>query len=51
MRKFSRGIWTCAALYIVLGLIGIFFLTGDPSIATSSEGYRIAATASPTPPR
>jgi hypothetical protein len=51
MRKFSRGIWTCAALYIVLGLIGIFILTGEPSIATSGEGYGIAAIASPTPPR
>ncbi len=49
MRSFSRGIWTCAALYVVLGLLGIFFLTGELGIATSSEGYRIAATASPTP--
>jgi hypothetical protein len=51
VRKFSRGIWTWAALYIVFGLIGIFFLTGEPSIATSSEGYGIAASALPTPPR
>jgi hypothetical protein len=51
MRKFSRGIWTCAALYVAIGLIGIFFLTGGPSIATSSEGYGIAATASPPPLR
>ena len=50
MRYFSRGIWTCAALYVALGLIGIFFLTSEPSIATSSEGYGIA-TASPTPLR
>jgi hypothetical protein len=51
MRNFSRGIWTCAALYVALGLIGIFFLTSEPGIATSSEGYGIAATASPTPLR
>jgi hypothetical protein len=51
MRDFSRGIWTCAALYVALGLIGIFFLTGEPGIATSSEGYGIAVTASPTPLR
>jgi hypothetical protein len=51
MRNFSPGIWTCAALYVALGLIGILLLTGEPSIATSSEGYGIAATASPTPLR
>jgi hypothetical protein len=51
MRNFSRGIWTCAALYVVLGLIGIFFLTSEPGIATSSEGYGIAAAASPPPLR
>ena len=51
MRKFSRGIWTCAALYVALGLIGIFFLTSEPGIATSSEGYGIPATASPAPLR
>jgi hypothetical protein len=39
MRNFSRGIWTGAAL----------LLTSEPGIATSSEGYGIAATASPTP--
>ena len=44
----SRGMWTCAALYVALGLIGILPLTGEPGIATSSEGYGIAATASPT---
>jgi hypothetical protein len=45
------GMWTCAALYVAIGLIGIFFLTGEPSIATSSEGYGIAAIASPAPLR
>lgn len=49
MRNFSRGIWTCAALYVALGLIGILLLAGEPGIATSSEGYGIATTASPTP--
>jgi hypothetical protein len=51
MRNFSRGIWTCAAIYVALGLIGILLLTSEPGIATSSEGYGIAATASPTPLR
>ena len=51
MRNFSRGIWTCAALYVALGLIGILLLTGEPRIATSGEGYGIAATASLTPLR
>jgi hypothetical protein len=51
MPKFSRGILTGAALYVALGLIGIIFLTSESGIATSSEGYGIAATASPTPLR
>jgi hypothetical protein len=51
MRNFSRGVWTCAALYVALGLIGIFFLTSESGIATSSEGYGIAAAASPAPLR
>jgi hypothetical protein len=45
MRIFSRGIWTCAALYVAIGLIGIFLLAGEPGIATSSDGYGIAAIA------
>jgi hypothetical protein len=51
MRNFSRGIWTCAALYAALGLIGILLLTSEPGIATSSEGYGIAAAVSPAPLR
>jgi hypothetical protein len=51
MRNFSRGIWTCAALYVAVGLIGIFFLASEPSVATSSEGYGIAAIAAPASPR
>jgi hypothetical protein len=27
------GIWTCAALYAAVGVIGIFFLTSQPNIA------------------
>ncbi len=49
MRNFSRGVWTCAALYVAIGLIGIFFLAGEASVATSSEGYGIGAVASPAP--
>jgi hypothetical protein len=47
MGNFSRGIWTCAALYVAIGLIGIFFLAGQAGIATSSDGYGIAAIAAP----
>jgi len=47
MQNLSRGIWTCAALYVAIGLIGIFFLTGQPRVATSSEGYGVAALAAP----
>jgi hypothetical protein len=46
-RNFSPGIWTCAAIYAVIGLIGIFFLTSGPGGTTSSEGYGIAAIAAP----
>jgi hypothetical protein len=51
MRNFSRGIWTWAALYVAFGLIGIFLLTGQSTIVTSSEGYGIATIASPAPLR
>lgn len=47
MRNFSPGIWTCAALYAAIGLIGIFLLASGPGVATSSEGYGIAAVAAP----
>jgi hypothetical protein len=47
MRNFSRGIWTCAALYVAIGLIGIFLLAGQPGVATSNDGYGIAAIAAP----
>ena len=51
MRNFSPGIWTCAALYAAIGLIGVFFLMSESGIATSSEGYGIAAIAAPAPLR
>jgi hypothetical protein len=47
MRNFSPGIWTCAALYAAIGLIGIFFLASGPGVTTSSEGYGTAAIAAP----
>jgi hypothetical protein len=47
MRNFARGIWTCAALYVAIGLIGIFLLTGQSTIVTSSEGYGVVAIAAP----
>jgi hypothetical protein len=42
MRNYIRSIWTCAALYVAIGLIGIVFLTTRPGVATSSDGYGIA---------
>ena len=51
MRNFSSGIWTCAVLYVAIGLIGIFFLAGEAGVAVSSEGYGIGAVASPAPPQ
>jgi hypothetical protein len=45
MRNFSRGIWTCAALYVAIGLIGIFLLSGQSGLTTSSDGYGIVAIA------
>jgi hypothetical protein len=43
----SRGMWTCAALYVAIGLIGIFFLSTRPGVTASSEGYGVASFASP----
>jgi hypothetical protein len=51
MRNFSRGIWTCAAVYVAIGLAGIFFFMSERGVATSSEGYGIAAIAAPVSPR
>jgi hypothetical protein len=45
MRNFSRSIWACGALYVAIGLIGIFFLSGQSGHTTSSDGYGIAAIA------
>ena len=42
MRNYTRSIWTCAALYVAIGLIGIVFLTTRPGVATSNDGYGIA---------
>jgi hypothetical protein len=42
MHNYTRRIWTCAALYAAIGLIGIVFLTTRPGVATSSDGYGIA---------
>jgi hypothetical protein len=51
MGNFSPGIWTCAVLYVAIGLIGIFILTSEPGVNTSSEGYGIAAIAAAAPLR
>ena len=47
MRNYTRSIWTCAAVYVAIGLIGIVFLTSRPGVATSSDGYGIADMALP----
>jgi hypothetical protein len=47
MRHISPRVWTCAALYVAIGLLGIFFLASGPGVATSSEGYGVAAIAAP----
>ena len=47
MHHLSRGIWTCAALYVAIGLLGLLFLTSEPSVATSTEGYGVAIIAAP----
>jgi hypothetical protein len=47
MRDLSPGMWTCAALYIVIGLIGIFVLSAKPVVATSPDGYGVSAIDSP----
>jgi hypothetical protein len=51
MRHVSPGIWTCAALYVAIGLIGIFVLTSGAGVTTTSEGYGIAAIAAPASAR
>ena len=51
MRDLSPGVWTCAALYVAIGLLGILFLASGPGVATSSEGYGVAAIATPAPLR
>lgn len=33
------GFWTCAGIYAAIGLIGIFLIGAQPSIAYSSDGY------------
>src|SRR5437763_16665934 len=47
MRVLSPGFWTCAALYVAIGLLGILFLASGPGVSTSSEGYGVAAIAAP----
>jgi hypothetical protein len=49
MHNLSRGIWTCAAFYVAIGMVGIFFLVSQASVATSTDGYGIGAVA-PQPP-
>jgi hypothetical protein len=35
----SFGFWTCATLYTAIGVIGVFFLSTQPNIARSTDGY------------
>ena len=36
------GFLTCAALYAAIGVIGVFLIGAQPSIAYSSDGYGTA---------
>jgi len=47
MGNFSASLWTCATLYVAVGLIGIFLLARPPTAANSSDGYGIATVAPP----
>jgi hypothetical protein len=47
MRNLARGMWTCAALYVAISLLGIFFLSAKPALTTSTDGYGISAIGSP----
>jgi len=40
MRSFPEfGIWTCAGLYIAIGLLGVFFIGAQPNTVVSTDGY------------
>jgi hypothetical protein len=42
MRSFPEfGIWTCAGLYIAIGVIGVFLLSAQPNTVTATDGYGI----------
>jgi hypothetical protein len=42
MRSFPElGIWTCAGLYIAIGVIGVFFLGTQPNTVNAADGYGI----------
>jgi hypothetical protein len=45
MHNLARGIGTCAAFYVAIGLVGIFFLVSQANVATSTDGYGIGAVA------
>ena len=39
MSRFAFGFWTCAAIYAAVGVVGVFLIGTQPSIAYSSDGY------------
>lgn len=39
MSRFAFGFWTCAAVYAAAGIVGVFLIAAQPSIAFSSDGY------------
>jgi hypothetical protein len=51
MRSFPEfGIWTCAGLYMAIGVIGVFLLGAQPNTVSSTDGYgviRVTAEAAP----
>ena len=38
-KRAALGFWTCTAVYAAIGVIGIFFLSGQPNIAKATDGY------------
>ena len=38
MRDLSPGVWTCAALYVAIGLLGILFLASGPGVPHRAKG-------------
>jgi hypothetical protein len=52
MRSFPEfGIWTCAGLYIAIGVIGVFCLGAKPNTVSSTDGYGIVQVSAQAAPQ